>query len=98
MKKYLGIFVVMLALVSSAFTVNHKNVKLAGNSYTYDLYGQSGQDDIVNLSDPENYSPAGTSPLSCPAGTAHRCGVENATDDGSGHPDLTQSFSIRKRN
>ena len=97
MKKYLGIFVVILALAASAFTVTHKNTKLVGNSYTYNLYGQSGQDDPANLSNPLNYTSAGTGSLSC-SGTAHRCGVENATDDGRGYPDFTQSYSIRVKN
>lgn len=98
MKKYLGIIAVMLALTASAFTVNHKNEKLAGNSYTYDLYGQPGQDNASNLSNPDNYTFAGTDPLSCPSGMVHRCGVENATDNGFGRPDFTKPYTIRKRN
>lgn len=95
MKKYLGIFAVMLALTASAFTVNHKNEKLVGSSYTYILYGQPGQDDASNLNNPANYTLV--SPLICPTGLSHRCGVENATDDGFGHPDFTKSYDIRKR-
>lgn len=97
MKKYLGFFVVILAVTASAFTVNHKNATLAGNSYTYDLYGQPGQDDPTNINNAANYTFVGTGSLSC-SGTAHRCGVENATDDGFGHPDLTKSYTIRVRN
>lgn len=98
MKKYLGIFVVMLAVATSAFTVNHKAKTLVGNSYTYDLYGQAGQDDPANISNPANYTLVGTAALSCPTGMAHRCGVESATDDGFNHPDFTKSYSIRVRN
>ncbi len=97
MKKFLGIFVVMLAVAASAFTVDHKDTKLAGNSYTYNLYGQSGQDNAVNLNNSANYTFVGTSSLSC-AGTAHRCGVESATDNGFGHPDFTKTYTIRVRN
>lgn len=96
MKKYLGIFVVMLALTASAFTVNHKNTKLVGNEYSYNLYGQPGQDNASNVNNPANYTLV--SPLICPSGTAHRCGVSNATDDGTGHPDFTKSYTARARN
>ena len=96
MKKFLGIFVVMLALTASAFTVNHKNTKVVGNSYSYNLYGQPGQDNASNLNNPANYTLV--SPLTCPAGAAHRCGVMNATDDGTGHPDFTKSYTIKARN
>jgi hypothetical protein len=97
MKKFFGIFVVMLALAVSAFTVNHKDAKLVGNSYTYNLYGQPGQDNATNLNNNMNYTFAGTGPLSC-TGTAHRCGVQSATDDGFGHPDFTKTYTIRIRN
>ena len=96
MKKYLGIFIVILAITTSAFTVNHKNAKLAGNSYSYNFYGQPGQDNASNLNNPVNYTLV--SPLICPSGLAHRCGVDNATDDGFGHPDFTKSYNIRLRN
>lgn len=96
MKKYLGVLAVMLALAASAFSVNHKNEELVGSSYTYDLYGQPGQDDPSNLSNSANYTFVGTSSLVC-NGTAHRCGVEDATDDGFGHPDFTKSYTIRIR-
>lgn len=96
MKKFFGIFVVMLALAASAFTVPHKNTALVGNEYSYNLYGQPGQDNISNLNNPANYTLV--SPLTCPAGTAHRCGVSDATDDGTGHPDFTKSYTIRNRN
>ncbi len=96
MKKYLGIFVVMLALVASAFTTNHKNTKLVGNAYSYNLYGQPGQNNASNLNNPLNYTLV--SPLICPPGATNRCGVDNATDDGTGHPDFTKSFTIRQRN
>lgn len=97
MKKYFGIFIVLLAVAASAFTVNHQPKTLAGNSYTYNLYGQAGQDDPANINDPANYTYAGTGSLSC-SGIAHRCGVENATDNGFGQPDLTKTYSIRTRN
>lgn len=96
MKNYLGIFIVMLALTASAFTVKHVNAKLAGSSYSYNLYGQPGQDLPANLNNSANYTMV--SSLSCPAGSAHRCGVTNATDDGTGHPDFTQSYTIKNRN
>ncbi len=95
MKKYLGIFIVMLALTASAFTVNHKS-KLVGNAYSYNLYGQPGQNNASNLSNPANYTLV--NPLICPPAGANRCGVDNATDDGTGHPDFTKSYSIRTRN
>jgi hypothetical protein len=99
MKKYLGIFVVMLALTASAFTTNHKNVKPVGaNSYTYKLYGKAGQDIQANMDNPANYTFVGTGALSCPGIPLHRCGVENATDDGTGKPDFTQSYSPKDRN
>jgi hypothetical protein len=98
MKKYLGIFVVMLALTASAFTTNHKSAKLAGNSYKYDLYGKAGQDIQANMDNPANYSFVGTGALSCPGSPLHRCGVENATDNGSGKPDFTQSYTPKSRN
>lgn len=97
MKKYLGIFIVMLAVVTSAFTVNHKKTTLIGNSYTYNLSGLPGQDDITKINDPANYTFAGTGSLSC-SGTAHRCGVENATDDGFGHPNFNKSYTARMKN
>ncbi|HEY8659441.1 MAG TPA: hypothetical protein VIL78_10410 [Hanamia sp.] len=97
MKKYLGIFAVMLALAASAFTVNHKNENFMGNSYTYNLYGLPGQDDVAKINDPANYTFAGTGSLSC-VGIAHRCGVENATDDGFGHPDFTKTYTPRAKN
>ncbi len=96
MKKYFGIFAVMLAIAASAFTVNHKNTKLVGSSFSYNLYGQPGQDNASNLNNPANYTLVST--LTCPGGAAHRCGVDNATDDGFGHPDFTKSYSIRVRN
>ena len=96
MKKYLGIFFVMLAITASAFTVNHKDRKLVGNSYSYNLYGQPGQDNASNLNNPANYTMV--TPLICPAGLSHRCGVDNATDDGFGHPDFTKSYNIKLRN
>lgn len=96
MKKYLGIFVVMLALTASAFTTNHKNAKVMGNAYSYNLYGQPGQNNASNLSNPVNYTLV--SPLVCTIPGANRCGVANATDDGSGHPDFTKSFAIKTRN
>ncbi|RTL60077.1 MAG: hypothetical protein EKK37_04335 [Sphingobacteriales bacterium] len=96
MKKYLGIIVVILAVSVSAFTTAKKS-NLVGNSYTYDLYGMPGQDDPVNLNNGANYTYVGTSSLSC-TGTAHRCGVQDATDDGFGHPDFTKSYTIRIRN
>lgn len=96
MKKFFGIFAVILALATSAFTENHKAVKTTGNSYSYDLYGQPGQDDPINMNDPANYSLVTS--LSCPSGTAHRCGVSDATDDGFGRPDFTKSYTIRVRN
>ena len=86
----------MLALTASAFTVPHKNAGLAGKDYSYNLYGQPGQDNPTNINKPANYTMVST--LSCPAGAAHRCGVSNATDDGTGHPDFTQSYTIRTRN
>lgn len=97
MKKYLGIFAIMLAITASAFTVKHKDAKLAGSSYTYNLYGQPGQNNSSNLINPANYTFVGTSSLSC-SGTINRCGVEDATDDGFGHPDFTKSYTIRVRN
>ena len=97
MKKYLGIFAVLIALAASAFTVNHKNAKLVGNSYTYDLYGQPGQDIQSNMDNPVNYTLVGTSPLSC-SGAVHRCGVESATDDGFGKPDFTKTYTPISRN
>lgn len=98
MKKYLGIFVVMLALATSAFTTNHRSTKVAGNSYTYDLFGKAGQDIQANMDNPANYTFVGTGVLPCPNSPLHRCGVENATDNGSGKPDFTQSYTIKKRN
>lgn len=97
MKKYLGIFVVMLALTASAFTVSHKAGKLTGNSYTYDLYGKAGQDIQANMDNPANYSFVGTGTLSCPGSPLHRCGVEDATDNGSGKPDFTKNYSPKSR-
>ncbi|HEY4156347.1 MAG TPA: hypothetical protein VGM24_12990 [Puia sp.] len=97
MKKYLGIFIVLLAVAASAFTGTHKKAVFSGNSYTYNLYGQPHQDDGVNLNNPVNYTLVGTGPLSC-SGTAHRCGVENATDDGTNHPDFNLPYTIKKRN
>ncbi len=98
MKKYLGIFVVMLALTVSAFTVSHKAGKFIGNSYTYDLYGKAGQDIQANMDNPANYTFVGTGSLSCPGTPIHRCGVENATDNGFGEPDFTQSYTPKSRN
>ena len=97
MKKYLGIFVVLLAVVASAFTVNPKNTKRAGNSYTYNLYGQWNQDDPVEIGTAANYSYAGTGSLGCTL-SGHTCGVEDATDDGFGHPDFTQFYTPKVRN
>jgi len=97
MKKYFGILVVVLALTASAFSVNHKSEKLSGNSYTYDLYGQPGQDLQANIDDPANYTFVGIGTLPC-SGTAHRCGVESATDDGFGHPDFTKTYTPRTKN
>ncbi|MBN8718401.1 MAG: hypothetical protein J0H85_03090 [Sediminibacterium magnilacihabitans] len=96
MKKFFGILVVMLALTASAFTVPHKNATVAGNEYSYNLYGQPGQDNPSNLNNPANYTLV--NPLSCPIPGSHRCGVSNATDDGTGHPDFTKSYTIRLRN
>ena len=97
MKKYLAIFAVVLAIATSAFTVSHRNATIAGNSYTYDLYGTADQDLSVNVNNPQNYTFAGTGSLPC-SGTAHRCGVESAMDDGFGKPDFTKSYTIIKQN
>ena len=97
MKKYLGVFVVLLAVATSAFTVSNKNTKLAGNSYSYNLYGLAGQDDPVNISNPANYTYAGTGSLGC-INSGHTCGVEDATDDGFGHPDFNQTYTPKVRN
>lgn len=91
MKKLLGIIAVVLAIATSAFTVNHKSSQVIGNSYTYDLYGDPDQDLPINMDNPENYTFVSTSSLSC-SGTSHRCGVEEATDDGFGKPDFTKHF------
>jgi hypothetical protein len=96
MKKYLGIFVVVLALTASAFTTKHKDTKLVGNAYSYNLYGQPGQNNASNLNNPANYTLV--NPLICPMLGSNRCGVDNATDDGTSHPDFTKSYSIRTRN
>lgn len=98
MKKYFGFFAVILAIAASAFTADHKSEKLVGNSYTYDMYGQPGQDIQANIDDPANYTFVGTGPLDCPGTPVHRCGVENATDDGFGKPDFTQTYTPKKRN
>lgn len=97
MKKLFGIIAVVLAIATSAFTVNHKSIQVIGNSYTYDLYGDPAQDDAENIKNPQNYTLVGTSPLSC-SGSMHRCGVENATDDGFSKPDFTQSYDPITRN
>ncbi len=96
MKKYLGIFVVMLAITASAFTTKHNNAKLVGSAFSYNLYGQPGQNNSSNLNNPLNYTLV--NPLICPPAGANRCGVDNATDDGTGHPDFTKSYSIKTRN
>ncbi|MBX2933899.1 MAG: hypothetical protein KF825_06615 [Ferruginibacter sp.] len=97
MKKYFGFFVVLLAVATSAFTVTHKKAKLVGNSYSYDMYGLPGQDDAANINNPANYTLVGTGSLGC-IGSAHRCGVEDATDDGFNHPDFTKTYTPKDRN
>lgn len=90
-------FVVVLAVATSAFTAAPKNTKLVGNSYRYNLFGMAGQDDPANISNPSNYTYAGTGSLGC-IGSAHRCGVENATDNGFNHPDFTKTYSPKTKN
>ncbi|MDB5200848.1 MAG: hypothetical protein JWQ27_257 [Ferruginibacter sp.] len=96
MKKLLGAFVVLLAIAASAFTVKQHPAK-TGNSYTYVLYGTSNQDDPDEIIKPANYTFTSTGSLGC-VGDLHRCGVEDAMDDGNGHPDFTQSFTPKVRN
>ncbi len=81
----------MLAIATSAFTVTHKTSQVVSNSYVYDLYGDPVQDVQANMDNPANYTFVGTSPLSC-SGDSHRCGIEQASDDGSGKPDFTKHF------
>ncbi len=98
MKKLLGMIAVVLAIATSAFTVNQNTKQVTGNSYTYDLYGQPDQDLDTNMDNPANYTFVGTSSLTCPGLQIHRCGVEDATDDGFGNPDFTQNYKIKERN
>lgn len=96
MKKLLGMIAVVLAIATSAFTVNYNTKLVTGKSYVYDLYGQSGQDLVENINNPENYSYDSMDPLDC-SGSLHICGVENATDDGFGKPDFTKTYDVIKR-
>ncbi|MEO6134154.1 MAG: hypothetical protein ABIP35_03310 [Ginsengibacter sp.] len=96
MKKYLGILAVTFGFAASAISFNHKTQHLMANSYTYDLYGQPGQDNLINIIDPSNYTFAGVTSLGC-IGSAHRCGVEDATDDGFGKPDFNKNYTVRTR-
>ena len=96
MKKLLGMIAVVLAIATSAFTVNHKEAKVGSDSFNYKMYGKTGQDLAANLTNPANYDLVPS--LNCPIAGTHRCGVFNATDDGTGHPDFSQSFTIQSRN
>ena len=100
MKKSLfGVLAIILAVTISSFKNKFTKATLGNNSYYYDFYGLPGQDQANNLNDPNNYSYAGTSALICyPAGFAHRCGVQGATDNGFGHPDFNLPYTIRTRN
>lgn len=96
MKRYLVVSAIILAFIASAFTTSKNKSNLVGNSYNYDLYGSPNQDLPANLNNPANYTFVGTSPLTC-SGSAHRCGVQDAQDDGTGHPDFSKPYTIRTR-
>jgi hypothetical protein len=98
MKKFFAFAVVLLAIAASAFTSSAPKHKFTGNSYSYNLYGLPGQDLAINLNNPNNYTFFGTGPLTgCSVG-AHRCGVQNATDNGAGHPDFSKSYTPIPKN
>ena len=97
MKKIFGILAIALAICISAFTSSNKRERQAGNSYSYDLYGFPDQDELNNVNNPANYSNVGYGILYCP-GSAHRCGVQNASDNGLGQPDFNKPYTIKTRN
>lgn len=102
MKKILFSLLGLLLIVTiSAFALNLKTEKsvkpLATKNFVYNAYPD---DSPGMVNDPSNYSltaSLGTTPLNCPVGASHRCGVI-AIDDGTGHPDLNQSYTIKTRN
>lgn len=101
MKKIiLGIAVVALIVIGSAFAFHKSDAppanSFATKNFVYDLYPNDDPDEI---NDPTNYSltgSGGTAPLDCPNGS-HRCGVI-AQDDGTGHPDFSQSYTPKTKN
>ena len=91
---------IVLIAVFSAFSLKttkpQTQQSFATKNFVYNLYPD---DDPSKISNPANYSlttNGGMDPLNCPTGS-HRCGVV-AVDDGTGHPDFSQSFTIRTKN
>lgn len=95
MKKYLlGIIALVTAITLNSFTLRSSGHPTATKNFIYTTYP-----DDSNSNDPDAYmlsGHGGTDALNCP-GTLHTCGVV-AQDDGSGHPDLTQPYTIKYRN
>ena len=92
MKKFLiPLLAVVLAVGASAYSV--KPHLLTQKNFTYNLVGQSGADDPINTSNPNNYSLTGnngTDPLFC-SGTAHQCGVIADENGSTGKPVMSGS-------
>jgi hypothetical protein len=101
MKKIiLSITVILLIVVGTAFAFKSPTTtapsKFVTKNFVYEAYPN---DDPSELDDPLNYTltgTGGTDPLNCPTGS-HRCGVI-AMDDGTGHPDFSQTYTIKTKN
>jgi hypothetical protein len=95
MKQYL---LGAIALVT-AITLNSFTLKPAGHPTSTKNYNYTAYPDDTHTADPSFYTLTpnnGNDPLHCP-GNTHTCGVV-AQDDGTGHPDFTQTFTIEQRN
>lgn len=99
-KNLLFLLAIMVIVVASAFAIKGSDTEIlevmAAKNFVYDKYPDNSPGAV---NDPLNYSlsaSSGTAPLNCPNG-ANRCGVI-AQDDGSGRPDLSQSYIIKTKN
>ena len=92
MKKYLGIFALILAIAGSAFTTRNSIAapKLVGQWYLFN----GDPNNPSEVADPVNYS-LESYPI-CPGTGSKRCEV-NAEPGSGDHPDLLNIYIIRNK-
>ena len=99
-KTFWSITMLFLIAVVSAFSLKGENKDISKDLVTKNfVYTAYPDNDPAEVNDPLNYvltGSGGSIPLNCPGGS-HRCGVI-AIDDGTGHPDFSQTYTPKNKN